>query len=591
MNITQENLDQVFEKYHGLYGGIKNDYFGLIYLSKKFNKAIEDVAYEVAFGSHDYGIDGFHIDKESKVLYLFQFKWSENHLLFKDSYKRLIESGFERIFGNPLQDIRQNSIIPKLKQGLLENRSIIENVLIYFVFNGNENLAEKSAILETLREDLETKSYLIKQFFDERPIIIAPIYESNNTNRVSEIVYNRTIYSYEIPMEIGISKVATNGASLNIGLINLMDLHNIYKEMGHKLFDRNIRFGLSIDNSPNRSIKKSLENIVLKGNESSEDFTFNHNGITLYVENLKILDGAIKIIEPRILNGAQTITTLSRFVELNKDNRTFKDNLHILNSIQIIAKIISNASKSFIVNVTICNNKQNPVKPWNLRANDEVQLEFQDKFANEPNNGIYYERQENAFESLQDSELDDLGVTEKYKKIELIKLAQTFLALQGEVEKISSYSDVFESESMYSNTFKKSYLQANVKMIIMLYKVQKGVGGVIRELHNINYNNYWFYSKAKNLIWCLLIQGILNDKKIDKNTENYGNSLIYDSEFAQKLKKLGTNEIRILIKEVINSHYNEQIESQKFSFFKSKAIYQKCMDLAFDKYGWTKQTI
>ena len=592
MNITQQELDKTFEQFKSSYGGVKNDYFGLHYISKKFNKTFEEISHEVAFGNHDYGIDGFHIDRETKVLYLYQFKWSKDYNLFKESYNRLIQDGFERIFGNPFQDNKQNTIIPYLKKALIENRSIIENVLISFVFNGEIELAEKSSVLETLRENLESKSYLIKQFFDNRPIITAPIYESNNNNKVSEIKFNRTVYSYELSIDNFAPLVAKNGLpTLNFGLINLIDLHKMHKEMGQRLFDRNIRYGLSIENSPNRSIKKTLEKIVLKGEgESADSFTFNHNGITLFVESIQQVDDKVKIIEPRILNGAQTVTTFKQFIDSNKDNRTLKDNEDILNSIKVFSKIISKASKEFVTNVTICNNRQNPVKPWNLRANDDIQLDFQDKFA-KLENGIYYERQENAFESLQDSDLEDMGITEKYKKIELIKLAQTFLALQGEIDKMSSLSEVFESEITYGNTFKQSYLQANVNKLILIYKVQLRLGSIIKEIRNQNWGNYYYYDKAKYLIWSLLIQGLLNDNKLEKLIENFGNSMISETEFTDKLKRMATNEVRQVIREVVTANYKEQERNQKFSFLKTKTIFQKCMDLANQKFGWTKRTL
>jgi hypothetical protein len=56
--------------------------------------------------------------------------------------------------------------------------------------------------------------------------------------------------------------------------------------------------------------------------------------------------------------------------------------------------------------VTI-NNRQNPVKPWNLHANDMMQLELQDKFGDEL--GIYYQRPENVFANLSNEDLEELG--------------------------------------------------------------------------------------------------------------------------------------------------------------------------------------
>src|ERR1041385_4900606 len=97
-------------------------------------------------------------------------------------------------------------------------------------------------------------------------------------------------------------------------------------------------------------------------------------------KNLKLKNGTSTIIEPRVLNGAQTVSTLSKFIEDSQKNPNFQENLPLLKEIEVIGKIITTCAPEFITQVTISNNKQNPVEPWNLRANDEIQCEFVDKF-------------------------------------------------------------------------------------------------------------------------------------------------------------------------------------------------------------------
>ena len=61
-----------------------------------------------------------------------------------DSFKRLINDGFPRIFGNPFQDQRQNDLVTKLKDALFENQSVIDRVFVQFIFNGEAQRAEQS---------------------------------------------------------------------------------------------------------------------------------------------------------------------------------------------------------------------------------------------------------------------------------------------------------------------------------------------------------------------------------------------------------------------------------------------------------------
>ncbi len=84
--------------------------------------------------------------------------------------------------------------------------------------------------------------------------------------------------------------------------------------------------------------------------------------------------------------------------------------------------------------MAINNNRQNPVEPWNLHANDMIQLELQDKLREDV--GLYYERQEKAFSNLRLEDLEEMEIKEG-KAVELLKLAQTFLASDGELDRMT----------------------------------------------------------------------------------------------------------------------------------------------------------
>src|SRR5260370_34410207 len=105
MPITQKDkqqLDDAYAQYGRSYGGKKEDYYAFLYLNRKFKAEPNEIAHQVAFGNRDYGVDAYYIDRQARNLYLFQFKWTENHGQFKDSMERLAENGLCRIFGNPL---------------------------------------------------------------------------------------------------------------------------------------------------------------------------------------------------------------------------------------------------------------------------------------------------------------------------------------------------------------------------------------------------------------------------------------------------------------------------------------------------------
>jgi AIPR protein len=589
MGITKRELEQAFTDFEPKYGGRKEDYFAALWLAKEFKGTVDDFAHQVAFGGNDYGLDAFHVDREARNLYLFQFKWSESHAQFKDSFRRLTHFGMERIFGNPAQDQTQNQLLLQLKAQLHEYQAVIDRVLIHFVFNGDPEAAEQSAVLEAQREDLEAKKYLLDQFFDSRPVTLTFQFVSNQTKRLGGRSHQRRTHTYDLEVSERIAATHESGAKMDIGFIRIVDLHRMYREMNDRLFERNIRFGLSADRPANRAIKKALAAIVLDGTDTPEIFGFHHNGVTISVEHLEAEDGRVRLTEPRILNGAQTVTTFARFLAENEGNAALFDNKDRLGRILVLAKIVSKASAEFVVNVTMCNNQQNPVEPWHLRASDPMQLELQDKFRTDL--GIYYERQENSFESLTDEDLADLGI-EQYKAIQIRRLAQTLLASQGEIDRMSRLTDVFETEATYRNTFRESYLRSDARRIVFAYKMQFRLNRIIREILEKGQQKYAYIGRARYLVWALLIQAALNDEKLETKLEQFGRTLGLEADFTEYLRDLASRRVRLIISDALDhERYREMIEQEKYSFVRTKATFQRCMDTANDKYGWTRRAL
>ena len=235
------------------------------------------------------------------------------------------------------------------------------------------------------------------------------------------------------------------GEPLFVGMLRLWDLHEMHREMQERLFERNIRSGLNPDKPTNRELRRAFHRIVIDGSETPEAFVVNHNGVTIAAEKVSFADGTMTIVEPRVLNGAQTVTSFKQFVVDQEQNAAFRRNLERAQRMHVLAKVIPTTEARVITRVTLCTNRQNPVEPWHLRASDEIQLELQEKFANEL--GIFYERQENSFHALTDEDLEERGI-EDSKAIGIKRLAQTFLAVQGDVDKMSRMPDVFEDDKL-----------------------------------------------------------------------------------------------------------------------------------------------
>ena len=586
MAITDRAIDQAFSDLRGSCGGVRNDYFGLLYLEQEFGLDRSRANTQVAFGGNDYGVDGFHFDNEKRNLYLFQFKCSDSHAQFKQSFNRLTEVGIERIFGAQTQDQHQNQLLQQIKSCLIENEAVIDRVFIHFVFTGDPAEAERSQVLDKLREDLENKKYLIDQRFG-RPITMVIEFRSARTRKVGSTTHLRKTHTYPVDLDKTVNRSGPNGEVMTIGFIRLVDLHAMYREMGVRFFERNIRAALPEDKAVNRSIHQSIKRIVLDDTEQADAFAFNHNGVTLFAEALNAIDGQFKITEPRLLNGAQTVTTFARFLKANQGNNRLTERRAALEQIRVLCRIITDAMPDFVTTVTINNNRQNPVDPWNLHANDMIQLELQDKFRDDL--GVYYERQERAFEGLSDEDLEEQGITQ-YKAIELARLARTYLASDGDIDKFSRFREVFEDDRIYHQVFNQNRLKADSRKILLCYKIQFRLRRLVYDIVDKGPNKYAYVQRARNLLWALLCQSILNDPKLEEHAERFGKGLSLEAQYTDWLSSFATTRCRFILSDLVTDKlYAAKATEGDFNFMRTNAAYKRSMEIAYKRWRWVEK--
>jgi hypothetical protein len=586
--ITDQSLDQAYSDLKDVYGGSRNDYFGLLYLEQEYGVPREKALNQVAFGGNDYGLDGFHFDAERRNLYLFQFKYSNAYSQFKGSLQRLIDVGMERIFISTNKDDSKNQILLQLRSCMIENRAIIDQVCFRFVFTGDPAEAERSQVLDKLREDLENKKHLLDQFFSGQEVTLVVEFRSA-AGRVGATIDRRMTHSYDMQFSDLIAVPGPAGVLMHIGFVRLIDLHRIYNDMGRRFFERNIRYGLGEGEAVNRAISRALKTIVLDNTDAPDVFSFNHNGITMCAEKLEHLNGMSKLTEPRLLNGAQTVTTLNGFLSKQKDNPKLEEGRQALESIKVLCKIITNASQEFVTGVTINNNRQNPIEPWNLRANGLVQLELEDKFRSDL--GIFYERQEKSFEQLNYDELEEAGIKEM-KAVQMLKLAQTFLITDGLIDRLTRMRQVFEEDRFYQQVFNKDRLRVDSRSIILCYKVQWRLTKLARVIEQSAINKYWFISRARHLLWALLCQAILNDERLEEFAEWYGTTMTMAADYTEYLGRLATGHCRILLGHLIKQpEYAERFQVSEPGFLRTNRAFERCMEIAYTKYRWVHKKL
>lgn len=587
--ITDHQIDQAVSDLKSTCGGVREDYFGLLYLEKEHKVPREQAINQLAFGGNDYGIDGFHFDEARRNLYLFQFKYSTAYSQFKGSLQRLIDDGMERIFATPNKDAAKNQVLLQLRSCLAENRAIIDQVCMRFVFTGDPAEAEHSTVLDKLREDLENKKHLIDQYFVDRQVKLVVEFKSSS-GKVGSLSTPHHTTTFDLPLTDLVIVNGPDEQKMHIGFIRLLDLNRMHHELGSRFFDSNIRYGLGQGEAVNRAIGRALRRIVLDGDEEPTVFAFDHNGITLFAEKVLLDNGKCQLTAPRLLNGAQTVTTVAEFLAANKDNPKIDQGRVAFAEIKVLCKIITNADQKFVTRVTVNNNRQNPVEPWNLHANDIIQLELQDKLRTDV--GIYYERQENAFDQLSIDDLEEYGINEESQAVKMLKLTQTFLLTDGLISRVIQMRRVFEEEKVYDLVFRQGRLRADSRHILLCYKVERRLRKLSSEIEQKGQNKYAFIHRCRYLLWALICQGLLNHEDLEELSEQYGKKMTVPADFTELLSHLATARVRVLLSDLMQDRdYVEKAREGNLSFLRTDRAFEKCMEMAYKKWRWVHKKL
>ena len=340
----------------------------------------------------------------------------------------------------------------------------------------------------------------------------------------------------------------------------------------------------------NRAISKALREIIIDEIQEPETFTFNHNGVTLYAESVDEEADELKLSSPRLLNGAQTVTSFADFVKEYGDHPKLSANADRLKGIKVLCKIISNASDAFVTHATINTNRQNPVEPWNLHANDMIQLELQDKFRDDLQ--LYYERQENAFSQLSAEDLDDYGILDDTKAVQMLKLAQTYIVTDGNIGRLSQMRNIFEDDRIYCGVFDSSRLRADSRHVLLCYKIERRLRKITNDIVQKGINKYWFAPKARYLIWALACQGILNNKNLESVSAEDGNRLVVSANYTDNISRIATVNIAPILAELIaDKEYAERLAEDKFGFLRTDSAFEKSMKIAYRKWKWVHKKL
>lgn len=572
-------------------GGLSPDAaLGVLYLERAFSLPRDQALRQVAAAPSDAVVNGFHADPALGNAWLFLFKWSEARTCFHAPLQQLIETGLARACGADPPGVAPDPFLMQLRGRLMEVQGVVERVFVHLVCRADPQALDRSLVHARLREELENRKYLLDGFFG-RPVTLAIEFRAAADGAVAAQSHQRVTHVYPLGLETSTVHHGPAGEVMRVGFARLADLHAMYRAMGQRFFEANIRSILPDDTPTNRSLVRAFEEILLEGTRDPLALAFDHNGVTLFAERAAERPGGVDLTEPRLLNGAQTVASFDRFLKAHEGDARLAERKGALAETAVLCKIITDARSEFVLRVTLNNNRQNPVKPWNLHANDLIQLELQDKFREEA--GIYYERQERAFAALAAEEpgVEGEDVAPPAKAVELVKLAQTFLAADGDIERMGRLTEVFEREELYSRVFSRARLGADARRIVLCYKIQFRLARTIREILARGEKKYAFLTRGRHLVWALLCQALLNEEELDAHAAAFGTKLGVEAGFTELVARLASTRVRLLVGPLVEERHALDVAREKYGFLRTKTLHDACIERGRERFGWTRRTL
>lgn len=469
-------------------GASAGDAFASWWLSKTFSLSALDANSRASDGSAEQGFDAFHLETSSKsaTLYLVRAVFSDS----RNDIKKAI-TGFEGLIKelSPLfkgKEISlpdgENSVLHRLVKALQEEPKHLKQLKLNFtILNLNE---ERSEILWNAFASAKEK-------FDMRCRNLL-----GNHHVTLELLgphaINPSLSGGHVPSEEqtlsfqGVELNTGNGIQYYVGIGKLADLVHLYEQYGDHLFAKNVRAFLykAMEKGPARYMRETLKSICDKKVSKKErvpdyQFAIFHNGVTLYTLTANLKGEKVTIREPSILNGCQTVKNAYLF----KHNHLGEDaDEKSWENIPIPIRIIVSSDEELIRNVTVSNNRQNSIRASAFRSNDPIQLQLGEKFHEK---GIFYERQEGAFENLKKS--DAVKLEKNFPNslegpITMEELAQAIASVgnQPALSVATKITDLFE-DTQYKRLFSSSKL-SKIELLVFLRNLQKVIPLALRDI-------------------------------------------------------------------------------------------------------------
>ena len=314
-----------------------------------------DAAASIIDGTNDNGIDAIYFDESETKLYVVQAKWIHDGKGEPDngSVKKFI-AGIHDLLSlnldrfNEKVNIRQDEI-----SNILSNAGL--QIVAILVHTGNaETSVHSNRDFEDLLSDVNDASEILSWL----PLNQGLLHKSLTEDLNSSITADIAIHYW--------GKVQEPRYAI-YGQVSAADLANVWLAYKDRVLAKNLRGALG-DTDVNTEIRESLE-------KNPELFWYFNNGVTAtatHVEKLPLGGGKHELgyfhcEGIHIVNGAQTVSTIGRFME--KNPKADLSNCFV----QFRVVSLQDGGEEFGDEVTKTNNRQNKIEARDFVSQDPEQ--------------------------------------------------------------------------------------------------------------------------------------------------------------------------------------------------------------------------
>lgn len=447
-----------------------------------------------------YSLDEFNeyaeqINENSRIdLYFIQAKETNG---IKETAFMKIKDVFEKLLvSNSITEglrMQYNQVLIEkfelINEIIIKSSPKTNNIYINVAYAYTGNLDKDSISIGTKNQINSIKKLVSDTTYINEANISVDIFDSNKLiNIANKSIQKDYIIKYKTIFKMNYRSDSENGFVMNMSIKDYYNLITQDNEIIDALFEGNIRDFEGQTVEVNKNIKNTLEEVY------DADFWWLNNGITMIVDSYTPLpNDSAKVVNPIIVNGLQTSYTIFNYFKENIDKLENEDR-------NILLKIVNTDSINISDMIISSTNRQNAVKPAQLKATDPIQKDIEQLLLK---NGIYYERRKNYYKNR--------GI-DKHKIVTLENLAQYLESIYyGNCSGArNNPTTLLKSEKLYNKLFNNSInpniytitSEVALKTLECLRKIKKNNDDIFNKKHSVSLDIFKFYI-MRMIVLCL----------------------------------------------------------------------------------------